>query len=161
MWNVNRLRGLRALLEDAVEHGTSAVERVHRATAARPFDILDHIPPVAPAARGVRFVHDATVAGVYETIRQVNDLVGVTLSAAIDLYDEVADANGDEGGDESQGASVPASGPAHASAPTRPLAPTPALESTLTPTPELTQAPEPAPTSAPEPTPDRDDETRG
>ena len=91
MSKLNRLRGLRTLLEDAVEHGTSAVERVHRATAARPFEVLDLIPPVAPAARGVRVVHDATVAGVYETIRQVNHLVGVTLSAALDLYDEVTD----------------------------------------------------------------------
>jgi hypothetical protein len=90
MSNAKRLQGLRALLQDAVDQGTSAVERVHRATAARPFDVLDHIPPVAPAARGVRIVHDATVAGVYETIRQVNRLVGVTLAAAIDLYDASA-----------------------------------------------------------------------
>jgi hypothetical protein len=86
MSSMNRLKGLRALLEDAVEHGTTAVERVHKATAARPFDILD-LTPIAPAARGVRLIHDATVAGVYETIRQVNHLVGVTLSAAIDLYE--------------------------------------------------------------------------
>jgi hypothetical protein len=86
MSSLNRLRGLRALLEDAVEHGTKAVERVHMATAARPFDILD-LTPIAPAARGVRLIHDATVTGVYETIRQVNHLVGVTLSAAIDLYE--------------------------------------------------------------------------
>jgi len=96
MSSMNRLRGLRALLQDAVEHGTTAVERVHRATAARPFDILDHIPPIAPAARGVRLVHDATVAGVYETIRQVNRLVGVTLSAAIDLYEHPPGVGGDE-----------------------------------------------------------------
>ncbi len=87
MSNLNRLRGLRALLEDAVEHGTSAVERVHRATAARPFEVLDLIAPIAPVAREVRAVHDVAVAGVYETIRQVNHLVGITLSAAIDLYD--------------------------------------------------------------------------
>jgi hypothetical protein len=86
----NRWRGLRALVTEAVEQGTSAVERVHRATAARPFDILDRIPPVAPGARGVRLIHDATVAGVYETIRQVNRLVGQTLSAAIDAAEDLA-----------------------------------------------------------------------
>jgi hypothetical protein len=91
MANMDRLRGLRALLEQAVEHGTSAVERVHMATAARPFDILAHIPPVAPGARGVRIVHDATVAGVYETIRQVNRLVGATLAVAIDVAEQVAE----------------------------------------------------------------------
>jgi hypothetical protein len=94
MSSMNRLRGLRALLEDVVEHGTTAVERVHMATAARPFDILD-LTPIAPAARGVRAIHDATVAGVYETIRQVNHLVGATLSTAIDLYDAQVEGNGE------------------------------------------------------------------
>jgi hypothetical protein len=87
MTNWNRLRGLRALLEDAVEHGTTAVERVHKATASRPFAILDLIPPIAPGVRGVRLVHDATVAGVYEAIRQVNHVVGTTLSVALDVLE--------------------------------------------------------------------------
>ena len=114
MSSMNRLRGLRALLEDVVEHGTTAVERVHKATAARPFEVLDLIPPVAPAARGVRLVHDATVAGVYETIRQVNHLVGVTLSAAIDLCDpENGHADREpERTNESQTEATPAPAPA-------------------------------------------------
>lgn len=105
MTTMNRWRGFRALMEDAVEHGTSAVERVHKATAARPFDILDRIAPIAPAARGVRVVHDATVAGVYETIRQVNRLVGATLSVALDAIERGQDQrsederNHDRGGD--------------------------------------------------------------
>jgi hypothetical protein len=88
MTSMKRWKGLRALLTDAVEQGTSAVERVHRATAARPFDILDHIPGVAPGSRAVRLVHDVTVAGVYETIRQVNRVVGATLSTAIDVVEK-------------------------------------------------------------------------
>jgi len=124
MSSMNRLRGLRALLEDVVEHGTTAVERVHRATAARPFEILDLIPPVAPAARGVRLVHDATVAGVYETIRQVNHLVGVTLSAAIDLCDRD---DGQAGGEpERTSESQTEAAPAPAATPT----PTPTSEHT-------------------------------
>jgi hypothetical protein len=107
MSSLNRLRGLRALLEDVVEHGTTAVERVHKATAARPFDILD-LTPVAPVARGVREIHDATVAGVYETIRQVNHLVGATLSAAIDLYDAEVGAKGEQE-PPAEGPSVPLS----------------------------------------------------
>ena len=46
-----RLLGLRALLEDVVEHGSSAVERVHRETAERTFAVLEAIPPVAAPAR--------------------------------------------------------------------------------------------------------------
>jgi hypothetical protein len=86
----DRLRGLRALLEDAVAHGTSAVERVHKATAARPFAVLDEIPPLALPARGVRVVHDATVSVVYGSIRQVNRLVGAGLALAIDVAEGAA-----------------------------------------------------------------------
>ncbi len=98
MTNMNRWRGLRALLEDAVEHGASAVERVHRATAARPFEILDRIPPLAPGAHVVRVVHDATVAGVYEAIRQVNRLVGGALSVALDVVERSRAHDGDPSG---------------------------------------------------------------
>src|ERR1700722_8886407 len=110
MSNMNRLRGLRALLEDMGEHGASAVERVARATAARPFDVLDHVPPIAPAARGVRVIHDATVAGVYETIRQVNHLVGVTLSVVSDLCDEGASGRESEAGERRTDEPAPANG---------------------------------------------------
>jgi hypothetical protein len=85
---VDQLRGLRALLETAVEQGTSAVERVHRATAARPFAVLDAIPPVALPARGVRVVHDAILDTVYGSIRQVNRMVGGTLALAIDVIEK-------------------------------------------------------------------------
>jgi hypothetical protein len=91
MTTANRLRGLRALLEDAVDQGASAVERVHRATASRPFDVLDHVAPIAPAARGVRLVHDVTVAGVYEAIRQINHLVGATLEMAIEVVERASE----------------------------------------------------------------------
>jgi hypothetical protein len=85
---VDQLRGLRALLEAAVDQGTSAVERVHRATAARPFAVLDAIPPVALPARGVRAVHDAILDTVYGSIRQANRIVGGTLALAIDVIDK-------------------------------------------------------------------------
>jgi hypothetical protein len=89
MSTMKRLRGLGALLQDAVEHGASAIERVHKATADRPFAILDRIPPLSIPARGVHAVHDATVSGVYETIRQVNRFVGVAVSFAIDVAEEL------------------------------------------------------------------------
>lgn len=79
-----RLLGLRALLEDAVEHGSAAVERVHRETAARTFAVLELIPPVAGPARVVRDVHGAVVTGVYEGVRLANRAVGVALAAVIE-----------------------------------------------------------------------------
>lgn len=85
MSDLRRLRGLRALVEDAVKHGSRAIERVHLETSGRTFTILEAIPPIAAPSKIVHVVHDATVSGVYGAIRGVNQLVGATLEAAIDV----------------------------------------------------------------------------
>ena len=82
---LERWRGLKALAQDAVEHGSRAVERVQMETARRPFAVLEAIPPLAPTARGVHMAHDAYVAGVHVAIRTVNGLVGIAVDVAIDM----------------------------------------------------------------------------
>jgi hypothetical protein len=84
---MRRLRGAIALLSDAVEHGTSAIERVHLATAARPFAILEAIPPTALVAKGVHVAHDAISSGVYGTIRAVNRVARSAVSLVLDAAD--------------------------------------------------------------------------
>jgi len=91
MADLTRLRGLRALLEDAVTHGTGAVERVHLATAARPFAILERIPPAALVARSVHVVHDTIASTVYGTIRATNRVLGVAVTMAIDIAETLED----------------------------------------------------------------------
>ncbi|MBX3189960.1 MAG: hypothetical protein KF819_23245 [Labilithrix sp.] len=88
---MKRLRGLRALVEDIVEHGSKSVEEVHKATAARTFDVLEAIPPIATPAKVVHVVHDASVTSVYTMIRVVNKVVGKTLEVAIDVAEAVKD----------------------------------------------------------------------
>jgi len=85
MTDFKRLRGLKALVQDVVEHGSTAVQRVHLETAARPFVILELIPGIAAPAHTVRQVHDLYVSGVYGTIRAVNRVVGKTLDVALDV----------------------------------------------------------------------------
>lgn len=85
MTTTKRLRGLGAVLEDAVDHGSSAIERVHRATAGRSFAVLERIPPVAGPAHGVHVVHDVVLSGVYWTIRRANRLVGAAVGLALDV----------------------------------------------------------------------------
>lgn len=67
-----RVRGLRALLHDGVEHGSRFVQKHHQRAAAVPFDLLDQIPAVARPAEVVREVHDSVVGLSYESIRLVN-----------------------------------------------------------------------------------------
>jgi hypothetical protein len=85
MSTMKRLRGLRALVGDAIEHGSKAVEDVHKATAARTFMVLEAIPPIATPAKVVHVVHDASLTGIYGIIRAVNTVVGKTLDIAIDV----------------------------------------------------------------------------
>jgi hypothetical protein len=90
MTNVKRWRGLRALIGDAVEHGSSAIERVHLATAGRTFAVLEQIPVIAEPARAIHQIHDTVVANTYGTIREVNRVVGDAIDAALDQLEYAA-----------------------------------------------------------------------
>ena len=91
MSTMKRLRGLRTLVGDAVEHGSKAVEDVHKATAARTFVVLEAIPPIATPAKVAHIVHDASLTGIYGIIRAVNKVVGKTLDVAIDVAEKQAE----------------------------------------------------------------------
>jgi hypothetical protein len=79
-----RLRGLAAMVRDAVEHGSTAVQRVHLATAARPFIVLEAIPAIAEPAALVHRVYDASVSFTYDNVRRVNWIVGVGVGVVLD-----------------------------------------------------------------------------
>jgi hypothetical protein len=81
MRDVERWRGAVALLRDAVEHGSRAVERIQIESARRPFWIIEQIPAVAAPTRIVHGAHDAAVSAVHEAIRGVN----VVVSTAVDF----------------------------------------------------------------------------
>lgn len=86
-----QLRGAKDLLQSAVEHGASAVERVQMETAARPFALLEQVPPLRAPARRVRAVHDGLVALSYANVRSVTRLVGRVVGAAIDALPQEED----------------------------------------------------------------------
>jgi hypothetical protein len=85
MTDWKRWRGLRELVEAVVEEGASAVERVHLATARRPFAILEQLPAVKEPVQVVHEVHDTVVLGAYTSVRLVNRWVGKALEAALEL----------------------------------------------------------------------------
>jgi hypothetical protein len=89
-----RWRGLAALVQDAVEHGSRAVERVQKATAERPFAVLEKIPSIATVAKGVHAIHDASVSTVHGAIRTVNRVAGRTVTIVVDAVKERGDGNG-------------------------------------------------------------------
>jgi hypothetical protein len=78
-----RWRGLLSLLGDAVEHMTTAIERIHMQTAQRPFDIIEQIPGIAAPAHIVHEVHDSLVKLTYTQIRFWNGAVQTLAQVAL------------------------------------------------------------------------------
>ena len=88
MSSMGKWRGAVALLRDAVEHGSRAVERIQIETARRPFGIIEHIPVVAAPTRIVHGVHDASVTAVHGIIRAVNVAVSRTVDFALEQVEK-------------------------------------------------------------------------
>jgi hypothetical protein len=68
----HRLRGLTRLLHDGVRQGVDFVEKHHRHAAARPFRVLESVPPIAAPTKLVHGVHDAILWLSYGGIRTIN-----------------------------------------------------------------------------------------
>jgi len=89
MRDLQRWRGLVALVRDAVEHGSRAVERIQIETAGRPFAVLEAIPGVEEPTRLVHGIHDATVTGVHGIIRGVTRVVATTVDVGLRVAAEL------------------------------------------------------------------------
>lgn len=83
----SRLKGLVALAAAAVEHGSTAIEKVQLETAGRTFGILESIPPLTGPTKLVRVVHDASVKTTHASIRLVTAIVKGGLDVAVDVVE--------------------------------------------------------------------------
>lgn len=83
--SMRRLRGLRAVVEDAVEHGSSAVERIHLSTADIPFNVLQRVPGLEAPVRQIRAVHDEAVRSSYRVVRLINRAVARSLDVVLEV----------------------------------------------------------------------------
>jgi len=72
-----RIKGLRRLIHDGVERGADFVEKHHRRTAEKPFQVLESIKPIAAPIRAVRSVHDGVLSLTYGSIRAINQVTEV------------------------------------------------------------------------------------
>ncbi|MGK3993556.1 hypothetical protein [Sorangium sp. So ce1024] len=85
---MERWRGLKDLVQDAVDNGSRAVEHLQKHAAKLPFDLLEQIPPIAAPVRGIRLVHDTMVSGVHVAIRLVNRIAGYTVDGVLFVVEQ-------------------------------------------------------------------------
>lgn len=91
---MKQIRGLKSLVEQAVDHGSRAVERVQLEMAKTPFDLLEKIEPLKGPVNGVRLIHDAGVTYTHSMIRLVNKVTGDVLDKVLDAVDPDKPASG-------------------------------------------------------------------
>lgn len=70
-----RLLGLTQLFHDGFDRGVQAIHRYHQDASARPFGILEGIPPIAQPVRVVRRIHDGLTDLTYGSVRGVNRML--------------------------------------------------------------------------------------
>lgn len=88
--SIQKWRGLKDLVQSAVENGSLAVERVQKLSAERPFKILESIPPLSVPVRGIHEIYDSAVSNTHQMIRLTTRVVGQTLDVALNAIDSVA-----------------------------------------------------------------------
>ncbi len=91
---MERWRGLKDLVQDAIDQGSTAVEQVHQQVARRTFDILEYVPPLAEPARRARLLQEAVIGGAYDAIRLVNRVVGAVAGAVMDVVEAAPPTSG-------------------------------------------------------------------
>jgi hypothetical protein len=85
--SLRRWRGLKQLVESAVENGSIAIERLQKDTARRPFTILESIPPIALPVRGIHELHDHIVGAVHGSIRITTRVLGQCVDVVLDTLE--------------------------------------------------------------------------
>jgi hypothetical protein len=81
---LHQLRGLKDLVQDAVEAGVTQTERMHVAIARYPYAVLARLAPIAAPVRGVEFVQTMITGSVYWTIRLATRVTAVTATRVLD-----------------------------------------------------------------------------
>lgn len=85
---MEQLKGIVALVEEAIENGASTVEDVHREIAAKPLEILKNITPIASTADKIEKIQDQTIGSIYDTIRLVNSKVAEVAKQMLNKIDK-------------------------------------------------------------------------
>ena len=88
---------IQALVEEAIDNGATSVEEIHRAVAAAPREVLGQIEPLSGPAATAQDLTARSIGAVYDTIRRVNEQVGVFAEQILMTQGEMADKADPEG----------------------------------------------------------------
>lgn len=88
------LSRIQALVEEAIDQGASTVGEIHQAVAAAPLAALSEIEPLQGAAATAQVLTQRSIGAVYDTIRSVNEQVGILAERLLDQRGQSDPADG-------------------------------------------------------------------
>lgn len=86
---MSKLRGLKDLVQTAIDKGATSVEDVHKAIANMPLNVLEKIGPLETPAKEFKRIHENSVGAVYDIIRKVNNQVGEIAGSLIGQAEKI------------------------------------------------------------------------
>jgi len=73
---VGTVKRIKDRVEDAIDKGTTAVEKVHQDIMHKPIEVVELIAPNLPLTKAVAEVQTKIIGIVYDVIRGVNHAAG-------------------------------------------------------------------------------------
>ena len=83
------LKRIQALVEEAIDQGAATVGEIHQAVAAAPLELLAGIEPLRGPADQAQELASRSIGAVYDTIRRVNEQVGVLAETLLAERDDL------------------------------------------------------------------------
>jgi hypothetical protein len=81
---VPQMRGIKDLIQTAVDEAVGAIEAAHYDIARKPFVVLAWFKPIAMPARDVECVQQSITSSVYRSIRAANLLAGALATLVLE-----------------------------------------------------------------------------
>ena len=75
---------IQTMVEEAIDNGASTVAEIHQAVASAPLEALKGIGALAGPAEKAQDLTSRSIGTVYDTIRQVNEQVGILAERLLD-----------------------------------------------------------------------------
>ncbi|HEX7667048.1 MAG TPA: hypothetical protein VF407_21105 [Polyangiaceae bacterium] len=85
MSSLEKWRGVKDLVVDAVDHGSQAIEKIHLASSQRVFGVIRMVPGADVPARLVENIYEGSVKRSYGSVRFVAKLVGGAVDFGLQL----------------------------------------------------------------------------
>lgn len=89
MTMLTRIEAIKDLIQEAIDHGATSAENIHKVIAGMPLEALSKRGLLHDSdLESIRATQEATVGVVYEAIRRVNKEVGDVASAVFEAIED-------------------------------------------------------------------------